>query len=166
MPVFNGRGLVPPVPSGAPVTMAPVNMSSDESHEGEEEEEEEERNSEATHEGEGETSPMRKANILRTLPDDDDEADVPLERSELHAAGGSSRSKANPRRRSPAAIPTRGRSTLISRDDAPVLMLPVAASNPPATSSSIPGARTPAPQATKLSGFKLRKQRDYTAVDN
>ena len=108
---------------------------------------------------------MCKADILRTLPNDDDEADVPLERRELHAAGGSSRSKASPQRRSPSAIPTSGRSALISRDGAPVLMLPGAASNPPAASSSVPATHARAPQATKLSGFKLRKQRDYTAVD-
>ena len=41
-----------------------------------------------TPEGMGETSPLCKADILRTLPDDDDEADVPLEREELCTAGG------------------------------------------------------------------------------
>ena len=45
-----------------------------------EEEEDEERDSEATPEGMGETSPLRKADILRTLPDDDDEAGISLER--------------------------------------------------------------------------------------
>ena len=119
----------------------------------------------ATPEGMGETSPLRKADILRTLPDDDDEADVPLERGEMHMAGGSSRSKVSPRRRPPAEVPTRGRSALISRDDAPALTLPGAASGPSAAPSSAPGARAPAPQAARLSGFKLRKRRDYAAVD-
>ena len=35
-------------------------------------EEEEEHDSEVTAEGTGETSPRRRANILRTLPDDDE----------------------------------------------------------------------------------------------
>ena len=69
----------------------PVDVSSGESRkeEEEEEEEEEERDSEATRKEAGETSPLRKADIHRTLPDDDDEADVPLEREELPVAGGS-----------------------------------------------------------------------------
>nr|XP_020186152.1 brain acid soluble protein 1-like [Aegilops tauschii subsp. strangulata] len=74
-------------------------------------------------------------------------------------------SKVSPRRRSPAEVPTRGRSALISRDDAPVLTLPGAASVLSAAPSSVPGARAPAPQAARLSGFKLRKRRDYAAVD-
>ena len=69
LPVFDGRGIVPPVPSNVPVRKSPVDMSSDESQaeEEEEEEEEEECDSEATREGAGETSPLHKADILRTL---------------------------------------------------------------------------------------------------
>nr|XP_040258420.1 translation initiation factor IF-2-like [Aegilops tauschii subsp. strangulata] len=60
----------------------------------------------------------------------------------------------------------RGRSALVSRDDAPVLTPPGAASGPSAAPSSAPGARAPAPRAGRLSGFKLSKRRvDYTAVD-
>nr|XP_020147952.1 predicted GPI-anchored protein 58 [Aegilops tauschii subsp. strangulata] len=44
-------------------------------------------------------------------------------------------------------------------------MLPGAASGLPATPSSALGALAPAPQVARLSGFKLRKQRDYAAVD-
>ena len=73
--------------------------------------------------GAGETSPLCKADILRTLPDDDDEADVLLVSGELRAAGGSTGSKVSPRRRSPAEVPMRGRSALISQNDAPVLKL-------------------------------------------
>ena len=99
MPTFDGRGLVPPAPPVAPMATAPVVVSSGDSRGEEEEEEDEERDSEATPEGIGETSPLRKADILRTLPDDDDEADVPPERGELPVAGGSTRSKVSPRRR-------------------------------------------------------------------
>lgn len=109
----------------------------------EEEEEEEECDSEATREGAGETSPLRKADILCTLPDDDDEADVLLEGEELCTTGGSSRSKASPRRKSPVEILTRGRLALVSRDDAPILVLPEAASNLPAAASSAPRALAP-----------------------
>ena len=80
-------------------------------------------------------------------------------------AGGSSRPKASPQRRPPAEVPTRGRSALISRDDAPALTPPRTTSDPPAAPSSAPGARAPTPQATRLLGFKLKKRRDYTAVD-
>nr|XP_020178316.1 predicted GPI-anchored protein 58 [Aegilops tauschii subsp. strangulata] len=94
----------------------------------------------------GETSPLRKADLLRTMPNDD-------ETDDLH-------------RGEPPVIPTRGRSALVSQDDAPVLTPPGAASGPSAAPSSVPGARAPAPQAGRLSGFKLSKRRvDYTAVD-
>ena len=76
MPTFDGRGLVPEVPPEGQEATAPVELSSDDSRGGgEEDEEEEECNSEATAEGTGETSPRRRASILRTLPDDD-EADA------------------------------------------------------------------------------------------
>ena len=95
----------------------------------------------------GETSPLSKADILRTLPDDD-EADVPQEKEE------------------PPVIPTRGRSALTSRDAASAPTPPGAASCPSAAPSSAPGARAPAPQAGRLSGFNISKRRvDYTAVD-
>nr|XP_040258388.1 D site-binding protein-like [Aegilops tauschii subsp. strangulata] len=95
----------------------------------------------------GETSPLRKADLLRTMPDDHAEIDD-LERGE------------------PPVIPTRGGLALVSRDDAPVLTPPGAASDPSADPSSTPGARAPAPQAGRLSGFKLSKRRvDYTTVD-
>ena len=77
-PTFDGRGLVPPAPTGAPAALTPVELSSGESR-GEEEEEEED--SEVTPEGMGETSPLSKADILRTLPDDD-EADARPEKGE------------------------------------------------------------------------------------
>nr|XP_020190664.1 atherin-like [Aegilops tauschii subsp. strangulata] len=90
---------------------------------------------------------MRKADILRTLPDDDDKADALPEREE------------------PPVVPMRGRSALISRDDAPTLAPPGAASGPSAAPSSAPGVRAPVPQAARLSEFKLKKRRDYAAVD-
>ena len=114
MPTFDGRGLVSLVPPVVPVATTTVDVYSGDSHREEEEEEGEVHDSEATPEGMGETSPLRKADILRTLPDDDDEVDVPLERGELRTAGGSSRSKVSPWRRSPVEVPTRGRSALVS----------------------------------------------------
>ena len=58
MPTFDGRGLVPAVPPEGQGATAPVEVSSDDSRGGgEEDEEEEERNSEATAEGTGQTSP-------------------------------------------------------------------------------------------------------------
>nr|XP_020162043.1 predicted GPI-anchored protein 58 [Aegilops tauschii subsp. strangulata] len=59
----------------------------------------------------------------------------------------------------------RGRSALISRDAAPAPMPPGAASGPSAAPPSAPGAHAPAPQASRLSSFKLTKRRDYVAVD-
>ena len=81
MPVFDGRGIVLPAPLSVLVTTTPVDVSYNESRgeEEEDEEEEEEHDLEATREGVGETPPLRKADILYTLPDDDDEADVSLE---------------------------------------------------------------------------------------
>nr|XP_040249497.1 uncharacterized protein LOC109774689 [Aegilops tauschii subsp. strangulata] len=147
MPTFDERGLVPPAPLMVPESTAPMDVSSGDSRKEEEEEEDAERDTEATPEGMGETSPLRKADILCTLPDDDDEDDVLPERKE------------------PSVVPTRGRSALISRDGAPSLTPPGAASGPSAAPSSALGARTPVPQAARLSGFKLTKWRDYTAVD-
>nr|XP_040258269.1 actin cytoskeleton-regulatory complex protein PAN1-like [Aegilops tauschii subsp. strangulata] len=144
MPTFGERGLVPPAPPGVPTATAPVVVSSGDSRREGEEEEDEERDSEGTPEGMGDTSPLHKADILRTLRDDDDEADVPPEGEEPLVAGGSSRSKANPQRRPPAE--------------------PGAASGPSAAPSSAPGTRVPAPQAARLSGFKPKKWRDYAAV--
>nr|XP_020170404.1 translation initiation factor IF-2-like [Aegilops tauschii subsp. strangulata] len=112
-----------------------------------------------------ETSPLRKADIVLTLPDDDDAADVPPEREGPPVAGGSSRPKASPQRRPLAEVPTWGRSVLISQDVAPAPTPPGAASGPSAAPSSAPGARAPVPQAARLLGFKLKKRRDYTAVD-
>nr|XP_020184220.1 AF4/FMR2 family member 1-like [Aegilops tauschii subsp. strangulata] len=66
MPVFDGRGLVPPAPSDVPVKTTPVVVSSAE---------EEEQDLAATPEGSGETSPPRKADLLRALPDDADADD-------------------------------------------------------------------------------------------
>ena len=75
-------------------------------------------------------------------------------------------SKVSPRRKSPVEIPMRGRSALVSRDDARVLLLPEAASNLPVAPSSAPKALAPMPQAGRLSGFRLSKRRvDYTTVD-
>nr|XP_020181021.1 uncharacterized protein CG45076-like [Aegilops tauschii subsp. strangulata] len=60
----------------------------------------------------------------------------------------------------------RGRSALISRGAAPALTLPRAAFGPSAAPPSAPGARAPAPQAGRLSGFKLSKRKvNYTSVD-
>nr|XP_020175120.1 vegetative cell wall protein gp1-like [Aegilops tauschii subsp. strangulata] len=94
----------------------------------------------------GETSHLCKADLLRTIPDDD-------------GADGLQRGET-------PVIPMRGGSVLVSRDDAPALTSPGAASGPSAAPPSAPGARAPAPQAGRLSGFKLSKRRvDYTAVD-
>ena len=63
---FDGRGLLPPAPTGAPAAPKLVELSSDESPG----KEEEEVDPDATPEEIGETSPLSKANILRALPDD------------------------------------------------------------------------------------------------
>nr|XP_020192898.1 wiskott-Aldrich syndrome protein family member 1-like [Aegilops tauschii subsp. strangulata] len=68
---FDGCGLVVPAPTGAPMEPTLVDLSSDESR-GEEKEEDEEHDSEVTPEGMGETSPLSKADILHTLPNDDE----------------------------------------------------------------------------------------------
>nr|XP_040255762.1 nucleolar and coiled-body phosphoprotein 1-like [Aegilops tauschii subsp. strangulata] len=149
-PTFDGHGLVPPAPPAVSAATVPVEVSSNDSRKEEEEEEEdedEERDSEATPEGMGETSPVRKADLLRTMPDDDDEADD-LQRGE------------------PPVIPTRGRSALISRDATSAPTPSGAASSLSVAPSCAPRARAPAPQAGKLSSFKLTKRRvDYTMVD-
>ena len=143
-PTFDGRGLVPPAPTGALAAPKLVELSSDESH-GEEEGEEED--SEVTPEGMGETAPLSKADILCALPDDA-EADARQEKGEL------------------PVIPARGRSSLVSRDITPALAPSGAASSPCAALSSALRACMPTPQASRLSGFKLTKRRvDYAAVD-
>ena len=141
---FDGHGLVLPAPTGATAVPAPVELSSGESR-GEEKEEEED--SEITPEGTGETSPLSKADILRTFPDDA-EADARQEKGEV------------------PVIPTRGRSSLVCRDATSVLAPTGAASGPSAAPVSASGASAPVPQALRLSGFKLTKWRvDYAAVD-
>nr|XP_040249647.2 actin cytoskeleton-regulatory complex protein PAN1-like [Aegilops tauschii subsp. strangulata] len=146
MPTFDGRGLVLPAPPAAPAASAPVDLSYDDSRQDEEEGDDEEHNSGATPEGMGETSPLRKADILRTQPDNDETDDL--------------------RRGEPPVIPMKGRSALVSRGAAPALMPPGAAFGLYAAPSSAPGVRAPAPHVGRLSGFKLSKRRvDYAAVD-
>ena len=95
----------------------------------------------------GENSPLRKANILHALPDDA-EVDARQEVREL------------------PLIPTRGRSSLVSRDATSDLVPPGAGSGPSAVPSSAPGTDVPTPQAPMLSGFRLTKRKvDYVAVD-
>ena len=89
MPVFDGCGLVPPVPSKAHVVTALVMVSFGD-FDGEEEQD-----SEATWEGAGETSPSRKADLLCTLPNDDDTGDH-LVREVLPPAGVTTRSRVTP----------------------------------------------------------------------
>nr|XP_020192899.1 predicted GPI-anchored protein 58 [Aegilops tauschii subsp. strangulata] len=58
------------------------------------------------------------------------------------------------------------RLALVSRDAAPTSTPPGAAFGPSGSPSSAPGARAPAPQASRLSCFTLGKRRvDYAAVD-
>ena len=95
----------------------------------------------------GQTSPLHNADILRLLPDDEGEVDIIPEKGE------------------PPVVPTKGRSALLSRDDAPASPPPGATSGPAAAPASAPGAGAPAPRVAKLSGFKLPKRRDYAAVD-
>ena len=124
-------------------TLKPVEVSSDESR-GEEEWEED---SKETPEEMGKNSPLSKADILRALPDDT-EVDARQEEREL------------------PLIPTRGGSSLVSRDDASDMAPPGASSVPSVVSSSARGARVPTPQAPTLSGFRLPKRKvDYVAVD-
>ena len=159
MPIFDGRGLVPPVPSDFPVATTPVVVSSGDS------DEEEEQDSAATPEGSGETSPPRKADLLRALPDDDDAGDHPV-REVLPPAGVTTRSKVTPSKKSPTMVPTKSRSALVSRGDAPALTLSGATAGPAAASSSAPGARAPAPQTARpLGSALLKRPRDYAAVD-
>nr|XP_020192514.1 transcription initiation factor TFIID subunit 3-like [Aegilops tauschii subsp. strangulata] len=145
-PTFDGRGLVPPAPTGAPMAPTAVELSSDESR-GEEEEEDKEHDLEVAPEWMGETSPLSKANILCTLPNDE-------------------RTDARQEKGEPPVIPTRDRTALIPRDATSIPPPPGATSGPSAGPSSALGARAPAPQASRLSGFKLSKRRvDYAAVD-
>ena len=72
-PTFDGRGLVLPAPPAVSAATVLVEVSSDDSRK--EEEEDEERDSVATPEGMGETSPLRKADLLRTMPNDNNETD-------------------------------------------------------------------------------------------
>ena len=72
----------------------------------------------------GENSPLSKAEILRALPDDA-EVDARQEEGEL------------------PVILTRSRSSLVSRDAAPVLTPPGAGSGPSAVPPSAAGARAP-----------------------
>ena len=95
----------------------------------------------------GETSPLSKAEILRALPDD---AEV----------------DAHQEVREKLLIPTRGRSSLVSRDAASAPRPPGASSGPSAAPPASAEARTPTPQVPTLSGFKLPKRKvEYFAVD-
>ena len=108
---------------------------------------EEEVDSEKTLEEVGETSPLSKAEILRALPDD----------AEADAFQGE---------RERPLIPTKGRSSLVAHGAAPGLAPPGAGSGSVSTPPGAAGARTPAPQVPKLSGFKLPKRSvEYIAVD-
>lgn len=148
MPTFDGRGLVPAEPPAAHGATPPVEVSSGDSRGGgEEDEEEEERDSEATTEGTGETSPRCRASILGTLPDDD-EADAAREEED-----------------SPV-IPKKDRSALISRGATPAQAPPKAASSPSNALSSTSGSPEAAPQTKRLSGLKLGKRPvAYAAID-
>ena len=125
-----------------------MEVSSGDSHGGGEEDEEEEvRNSEATTEGTGETSPRRRANILCTLLAKD-KADAMREEED------------------PPAIPKKDRSALISQGAASALAPPKAASSPSGAPSSAPGPLEAAPRTKRLSGFKLGKRSvAYAAID-
>ena len=148
MPTFDGRGLVPEVPPEGQEATAPVELSSDDSRGGgEEDEEEEERESESTAEGTGETSPWRRANILRTLLDDDE---VVARREE----------------EDPPVIPKKDRSGLISRGTISAQALPEATSSPSGAPSSVSGPLEAVPRTKRLTGFKLGKRSmAYTAID-
>ena len=89
MPVFDGRGIMPPAPSDALVATTSVVVSSSSS------DRKEEQDLEATSKGTGETSPLHKANLLRALLDDDDVGDH-LVREVLPSAGVTTRSKGTP----------------------------------------------------------------------
>nr|XP_020155521.1 neurosecretory protein VGF-like [Aegilops tauschii subsp. strangulata] len=134
-PTFDGRGLVPPAPPAVPAATAPVEVSSDDSRKEEEEEEDEERDSEATLEGMGEISPLCKADLVHTMPDDD-EADV-LQRGE------------------PPVIPTRGRPTPAAKkrkDEAVVLLgtnLPAPAASPSMEKGSVAAHVSPARSSSR-----------------
>ena len=74
MPTFYEVGLVPAEDPEGQAATTTVNLSSGDSSGGEEEDddEDEERDSEATFEGTGETSPWRRSSALRSMPDDDE----------------------------------------------------------------------------------------------
>ena len=118
-----------------------MEVSSDESHR----EGEEEANSEETPKEVGETSPPSKAEIPHALPDD----------AEADAYQGG---KEQP------LVPTKGRSSLVDRGAASNPTPPGAGSGSASAPHGATGARMPAPQVPKLSGFKLPK-RKYVAVD-
>nr|XP_040245440.1 uncharacterized protein LOC120964670 [Aegilops tauschii subsp. strangulata] len=140
MPTFDKRSLVSPVPLVVPEATAPVDVSSGDSRKEEKEEEDE-----ATPEGMGETLPLRKANMLRTLPDDDDEADI------LH-------------RGEPPVIRTRGRPMPAAnkrREEAVVLPganLPAAATSPSVEKGSISAHTSPARSSSRGPGEHPREE--------
>ena len=145
MPNFDELGLMPPAPLVAPEATAPVDVSSGDSRR-DGEEQDEEHDSEAASDGMGETSPLRKANILRTLPYND-EADT--------RRGGED----------PPVIPKKDRSGLISRGSTPAPVLPEASSNPSGAPCSAVGPPEAEPRK-RLSGFKLgRSPWDLATAD-
>nr|XP_020153724.1 translation initiation factor IF-2-like [Aegilops tauschii subsp. strangulata] len=113
------------------------------------------------------------AQVMAARPSFDGRGLVPSAPTEAHVAPtpvelSSDDNEANSRQEKgePPVVPTRGRSALVSRDASPALTPPGAASGPSAAPASAPGACAPAPQAPRLSGFKLSKRRvDYAVVD-
>nr|XP_020157850.1 protein bangles and beads-like [Aegilops tauschii subsp. strangulata] len=118
---FDGRGLVPPVRTGAPAAPKHVELSSDESH-GEEEGEEED--SAVTPEGMRETAPLSKADILRALPDDAEADARPLpsakkSKEDAAATPPSAKKGGDSTRTSPARSPSRDQEVRRHEESAP-----------------------------------------------
>nr|XP_020165581.1 brain acid soluble protein 1-like [Aegilops tauschii subsp. strangulata] len=158
MPVFDGRGLVPPAPSEATEVVAPILVSSGDSGE------EERPDSEATLEGEGDNSPLAE-DLLRTLPDDDDAGDHPARESQA-PAGVTTSSRGTPPKNPSGRVPRKSRSALVSRGGTLVLTSTGAAAGPAAAASSAPGTRVTVPQAARPPDSVLLKgPQEYVAVD-
>nr|XP_020164754.1 ralBP1-associated Eps domain-containing protein 1-like [Aegilops tauschii subsp. strangulata] len=120
--------------------------------------------SEATLEGEGETSPLA-ADLLHSLPDDNEAGDHPVRESQT-PAGVTTRSRGTPPKKPSTGVPTKSRSALVSRGGATALTSTGAAAGPATAASSTPGTRKSAPQDERPPGSALLKRPwDYAAMD-
>jgi hypothetical protein len=154
-PVFDARGLVPPVSSHAPPPSASSSNGSDEG-EGDD--------SEATHDEVEAASPPRRDRPLRDLPDDD-EAGGRLAKESSRSAGVTTRSQATPpKKKVMHGAPEKDKAVSSLQNDTSALS-PIADT----AGSSIARLRAPkgtASPAAQVPGDTplLRRKRDFASV--